>query len=80
MADESRFPTISDLHSALSELIEQGFGECPIQIVVVPDSTLQAIAGRHPIPALMIDLEGTDTGRLPVSLISAKGMETTARH
>lgn len=81
MAEENRFPTISDFHRALGALIGQGFGECPAQLLVVTDSTLQAIAGDQPKPALMIDLPADDhTGRLPPALISIRGMETTARH
>lgn len=87
MATENEFPTIADLRDCLSELIEQGFGDQPVQVLVVPDSTLQAIAASIPggdaKPALMIDLT-TDTGRLPVGLISMRaigqgGMETIMR-
>jgi len=69
---ENEFPTISDFRDRLSELVEQGFGDLPAQVLVVPDSTLQAI-GRtlHPSedkPALMIDL--AVEGRPMVGLIS----------
>lgn len=81
MADESKLPTIADFHRAIAQLVEEGFGECPAQILVVPDSTLQAIAGVHPKPALMIDLPlDQPTGRFPPGLISVLGMETSARH
>ena len=73
---ENQFPTIRDVRDRLSELVDKGFGDHPCQVLVVPDSTLQAIArtaGQTPDdkPALMIDLCG-DSDRLPVALISAQ--------
>lgn len=58
---ENEFPTICDLRDRLTELVEKGLGELPVQILVVPDSTLQAIARNSgqkddAKPALMIDL------------------------
>ncbi|MGX9392584.1 hypothetical protein ACWX0K_20250 [Nitrobacteraceae bacterium UC4446_H13] len=73
---ESEFPTIADLRDRLSELVERGLGDQPVQIVVVPDSTMQAIArtsndgGK---PAIMIEMPG-DGNRLPVAFISADRM------
>lgn len=75
---ESKFPTVQDLRDVLSKLVDQGLGEHPVQVVVVPDSTIQAIARvtggsdyNDTRPALMIEMTGTvETGRLPVSLIS----------
>lgn len=63
--NESEFPTIADLHLRLGDLISQGLGELPVQILVVPDSTLQAIARNSgqrddAKPALMIDLVSED--------------------
>lgn len=70
---ESEFPTIADLRDGLTELIEQGFGDLPIQLLVVPDSTLQAINGTGANkPALMIDLIAEGSPRMPVSLISSR--------
>lgn len=71
---ESEFPTISDLHDAFASLVKRGLGRLPAQVVVVPDSTLQAIAkaGRNPSgdsPALMVELRG-NTGRIPVTIVS----------
>lgn len=62
---EDTFPTIADLHGRLSELMAQGLGELPVQILIVPDSTLQAIARNagqkdDDKPALMIDLCSDD--------------------
>lgn len=73
---ESEFPTIADLRDRLSDLVERGLGDQPVQIVVVPDSTMQAIArssnggGK---PALMIEMAGNGN-RLPVAFISAERM------
>ncbi len=77
---ENEFPTIRDLNDRLSSLVADGLGELPVQILVVPDSTLQAIvrvtggAREGDKPALMIELGGAD-GRLPVSLISTDRMQ-----
>ena len=73
---ENRFPTIRDLRDRLSELVEQGLGDQPVQVLVVPDSTIQVIAQAigpaSEKPALMIELAGDDTGRLPAALISTE--------
>lgn len=59
MAAENNFPTIRDLLNTLSELVEHGVGDLPIQIVVAPDSTIQALAqvsgGDTGKPAVMIE-------------------------
>lgn len=90
MSNESKFPTIRDVRDRLSELVEQGLGDLPVQFLVASDSTMQAIAiatggpdyNMHK-PALMIELEPT-ADRLPVALISTErlsggsgGMKTT---
>ena len=56
---ENEFPTIRDARNALAKLIEDGFGDLPVQLLVAPDSTLQAIAGAMGYrgkPVVMIDL------------------------
>ncbi len=88
MAHENEFPTIRDLRDKLSELVDQGLGDQPAQIVIVPDSTIQAIASVvappgyvHDKPALMVEFEGVD-GRLPVLIYStdrAQGREMKSR-
>jgi hypothetical protein len=71
---ESDLPTIRDLRDGLAPLIEGGFGDLPVQLVIVPTSTIEAIArcagydGKK--PALMIELDACDN-RLPVPLLSA---------
>lgn len=58
MASEQNFPTIRDLRDRLSNLIDRGFGALPVQIVVAPDSSIQALAdaeGPHGKPAIMIE-------------------------
>jgi hypothetical protein len=77
MVDERKFPTIADLRDRLSELIDSELGHLPVQVLIVPESTMRAIArskGHEDMrPPLMIELtpEG-DFSRLPVSLISAE--------
>jgi len=72
---ENRFPTIRDLRAALDSLVDRGLGDLPVQILIAPDSTIQALVRNiEPTyqgkPALMIDLtQGTD-GRMPVAVIS----------
>lgn len=79
---ESEFPTLNDLRACLDELIARGFGELPVQILVVPDSTLQAIAADAETPALMIDFP-VSTERMSVGFISTRyldgGMQTRTR-
>lgn len=77
---ESEFPTIADLRDRLSELVERGLGELPVQILVVPDSTLQAIARDAGAkddakPALMIDL--MDDAGNSVTIMSTDRMSIT---
>lgn len=69
---EHQLPTIAAIHARLGELVEQGLGELPVQILIVPDSTLQAIARNagqpdDSKPALMIDLVGEDGGTLTLA-------------
>lgn len=72
---ESEFPTILDLRDCLSMLIDRGLGGLAVQIVVAPDSTMQALAqaagddgGK---PALMIEYSSGGQ-RLSVSFISTE--------
>lgn len=73
---ESEFPTIRDLRDRLSDLIEQGLGDHPVQVVVVPAATMLVIARATGAPddkakpPLMIELGVGRTERLPVSLVS----------
>jgi len=71
---ENHYPTIRDVHECLTDLIGRGLGDLPVQIVVAPDSTMQALAvlgGKYTgkKPALMIEFPG-DGARLPVAFIS----------
>lgn len=73
---ECNFPTIADLADRMADLVAQGLGAFPVQIVVVPDSTLQAIAKMNGYagtkPALMAEMVTEPaTPRLPVCVISA---------
>lgn len=78
---ESEFTTIRDLNDRLSSLVSDGLGDLPVQVLVVPDSTLQAIARvsggaqEGDRPALMIELGGGAEGRIPVSIVSTDRMQ-----
>jgi hypothetical protein len=80
---ESEFPTLRDLAAIVAELIAEGFGDLPFQIVVAPDSTLQALA-RHAgatdddKPAMMIKF-GDDDARYAVSFISTERLEHSSK-
>jgi hypothetical protein len=63
---ESDFPAIKHLRDRLTDLIENGLGDLPVQILVVPNSTNK--------PTLMIELEIVEGSRLPVSMISTEQM------
>lgn len=88
MASENHFPNIRDLRDRLTLLVQQGFGNLPVQIVIAPDSTMQALARAEgdsgdsgDKPALMIEFVDPECARLPVCFIStdrmsAKGMPT----
>lgn len=70
---EDRFPTISDTVEALSELVRQGLGDLPTMLVLVPDSTMQALSraaghSNDAQPALMMEMPANGN-RLPVSII-----------
>ncbi len=84
---ESDFPTVADASACFARLVEMGLGGLAVQVVVVPDSTIQAVANvvgardADDRPALMIEL-WPEGGRLPVSIISTarmrgNGMPTT---
>lgn len=71
---ENKFPTISDLCDGLKRLVDGGLGNLPVQVLVVPDSTIQAIGrvtpGFDPAkPALMIEFDGVD-GRIGPTVLS----------
>lgn len=86
MAEEHEFPTILELRDRLSVLIEAGLGSLPIQIVIAPDSSIQAIAkveGQQPgdEPAIMIEfpVDGRAFGISFITtdrLTSGRGMPT----
>ena len=78
---ENKFATIQDMHEALTNLIERGLGDLAVQILVAPDSTLQALAfaiepGYGGKPALMIDVLPGKDGRLPACIISADRLKS----
>lgn len=78
MINEAMLPTVRDLCAGLSRLVEGGLGDLPVQIIIVPDSTLQAIARVTPAPgydpstdaAKLVEFDGVD-GRLPMMMLTA---------
>ena len=75
---ESEFATIRDLRDGLTRLVDGGLGDLPVQVVVVPTSTMEAIARdtqgsdyTPTKPALLIELDSPSPGRLPVTILSA---------
>lgn len=81
---QNEFPTILDLWNKLADLIDRGLGDHPVQVLVVPDATLQTIArtfgGRRKKPALMIEFPGPSAERMPVCVMSTEqygGVETS---
>ena len=78
MATEDKFPTLRDLRDGLSRLIDEGMGDLAAQIIIVPDSTLQAVAKVTGAPgwnaqtdkAKLIEFDGVD-GRLPMMMLTA---------
>lgn len=79
---ENEFPTIRDLRDALNRLVDGGLGDLPVQVLIAPDSTMQAIARvaggaayDSNKPAIMIELDGPDgSSRLPPSIVSTERM------
>lgn len=70
---ENEFPTVRDLRDCLTALVDRGLGDLPVQIVVAPDSTMQALARAEgqadERPALMIEYP-REGRRLGVPFIS----------
>lgn len=78
---EDKFPTIADTVKALTELVDLGLGELPTMLVMVPDSTMQALSraaghSNDAQPALIIEIP-VDGKRLPVSLICQDRLNDT---
>lgn len=76
-------PTIRDLRDMLSEIVDQGLGDAPAQIVVALASTLQAIAraGGHSdalgAAGLMVQFPGKG-GRGPASIYTTDNLPVTS--
>lgn len=80
---ESEFSTIRDLRDGLSRLVDGGLGDLPVQVLIVPRSTMEAIArdtqgdsydvGR---PALLIELDSPSPDRIPPTILSASYLDT----
>ena len=71
---ESDFPTIEDARAVFQSLADEGFGELPVQVVIVPASTLAVLARNagHTAtePARMIEIvrDGKELGVLITSV------------
>jgi hypothetical protein len=81
---ESTFPTIRDARDALAQLVDKGLGDLPIQLVIVPASTLAVIAkdAGHtgPKPALMVEITAHDGAESGVLLYAVEAMQSTGAH
>lgn len=72
---ENTFPTIADFHERLAELVKAGLGDMPVQVLIVPASTIIAITKitapdeAHGKPALMIEFDGY-SGRMGQCIVS----------
>lgn len=80
---EDQFPTISDLQSVLADFVANGYGELPVQVLVVPNLTLQTMAHANGAalganPALMIEIT-VDQARHPVSILSTAYLDGSAQ-
>lgn len=77
---ESEFPTIEDARDVLQQLIDKGFGKLPMQVVIVPPSTLVALArdAGHTgsKPAIMIEMTARDGADMGVLIASVENMST----
>lgn len=79
---ENEFPTIQDVHAVLADLIDRGLGGLPVQVLVCPDSTMQALARDAGAkddakPALLIEFDGKE-GRHPVTVLSTARLGKSA--
>lgn len=81
---ESSFPTIIDARDVLQQLIDKGFGELPMQVVVVPASTLATLAkdaGHNSSkPAVMIEAFARDGAEHGVLIVSVERLATGGTH
>lgn len=74
--------TIRELRDRLSDLIDHGLGDHPIDLLVVPEATLEALVamggqtlGDGPKPVVVELFSGDDRG--PVIVISPQDEEPT---
>lgn len=77
---ENEFPTIADLRDCLVALVDAGLGEHPVQVVIVPATTLLAIARstgapESDKPPLMIEFPGSAAERMPCCIVSMHYLE-----
>lgn len=79
---EDQFPTIADLHSVLADFVAKGYGDLPVQVLVVPNLTLQILAhsSDEPVgtsPALMVEIT-VNQARHPVSILTTAYLDGSA--
>jgi len=77
---ENEFPTIEDGRDVLQQLVDKGFGQLPMQVVIVPSSTLAVLAKdaghTKSKPAIMIEMfarDGVELGVLIASVDTLSG-------
>lgn len=81
---ESEFPTIEDGRDVLQKLVDKGFGKLPMQVVIVPASTLAALAkdAGHAAskPAVMIEMTARDGADMGVLITSVETLSSARSH
>lgn len=79
---ENEFPTIDDARDVLQQLVDKGFGGLPVQMLVVPPSTLVALArdagGVGERPAIMLEIKARDGAELGLLIASVDNMRSLA--
>lgn len=81
---EDTFPTIRDASEVLDHLVEKGFGDLPLQFVIVPPSTLAALAkdAGHSggQPTLMIEMFARDGAEVGLLIASVENLLSGGVH
>ncbi len=81
---ESEFPTIEDAQTVLQALVDKGFGQLPVQMVIVPPSTLAILAKdaghKGSKPAVMLELTARDGAEIGVLIASVETLLPTGVH
>lgn len=81
LENEDKYPTIREYADWLALLVDQGLGELPVQVLVAPGLTVQAVArilnGETGEPALMVQAMKHDG--IGPNLVDADYLHSSAR-